>query len=418
MGQTIVEKILSLHSDRNLQAGDTGICKVDFCFFQDKTAGNVLNNLSQVKIPRNSKKYAMFMDHNSPSSWTAASEIHTRMRSFSRNNKSLAFDIGCGISGQLIIERGIAYPGRFILGADSRVSTLGALAVIGLEVEPVELAKAVANGETMVEVPHTYKIIIKGKVPAGVYGKDIILYLIHKLTCRGAEYKAVEFAGETISRLSLEERLTITNMALDLGAGCAVIAADRKVYHYLGREGINNPKQIYADKDCDYEKVIEFDISKLSPYIARPHSVDNGALVSERENIKINEAYLGTCANGRLSDLKIAAEILKGKRIHKEVKFLVAPASQRIFLEALKKGYVRVILEAGGIILPAGCGPCSGVHQGVPADGDVVISSGNQNFKGCMGNLFSFVYLASPATVTVSAITGKVTDPRKYIKNK
>ncbi|HIE36438.1 MAG TPA: 3-isopropylmalate dehydratase large subunit, partial [Candidatus Omnitrophica bacterium] len=185
---------------------------------------------------------------------------------------------------------------------------------------------------------------------------------------------------------------------------------------YLKKIGVKRYKVFYADKDAKYEKIIEFDISKLSPFVAKPHQVDNGVTVEEVEGTKINEAFLGTCTNGRLEDLEIAAKILKGKKIHPEVKFLVAPASRKIFLSALKKGLIRAFLEAGAIVLPPGCGPCVGTHQGVPADSEVVISTANRNFKGRMGNLNSFIYLASPATVTASAIEGKITDPRKFIK--
>ncbi|MDD4955974.1 MAG: 3-isopropylmalate dehydratase large subunit [Candidatus Omnitrophica bacterium] len=416
MAQTIIEKILSAHSKHKLVSGEVGICTVDFCFSQDGTTALVLDGLNQFKNVKNPKKYAMFIDHSAPSPSMGVSRVHSRMREFSKLNKNLFFDVGCGISHQLVIEEGFAYPGALILGADSHTSTAGTLSAAAFGVGSTDLAITLATGKNWFKVPATYKIIVKGKIPRGVYSKDIILHIIHKLTANGATYKAVEFSGEVIDKLSLDARFTITNMTIEFGAKCGLLLADKKVLTYLSSIGVKKHKAIYPDADCKYEKVLEFDVSKLSPYIAKPHTVDNGATVEELEGLKINQAYLGTCTNGRLEDLEIASKIVKGKKVSKEIKFLVAPASSRIFLEALHKGYIKTFLEAGAIVLPAGCGPCVGTHQGVPADGEIVLSSANRNFKGRMGNPNSFIYLASPATVAASAISGKITDPRKYIK--
>jgi 3-isopropylmalate/(R)-2-methylmalate dehydratase large subunit len=416
MGKTIIEKILSYHSKKSLKANDVGICKVDFCFSQDGTTSLVLDGLSQFRTLKEAKKYAIFFDHSIPSPNLGVSKVHSQARKFTKENKNLLFDVGCGISHQLIIEEGFAYPGGLILGADSHTSTCGALGCAGFGVGSTDLAVTITTGKNWFKVPCTFKIIIKGKIPKGVFSKDIILHIIHKLTSKGATYKAVEFEGEVIDRLSLDARCTITNMTIEFGAKCGIIAPDKKVISYLKKIGVKKYQPVYPDNNCTYEKIIEFDISKLSPYVAKPHSVDNGSCVEEIEGIKIDQAYLGTCTNGRLEDLEIAANILKGKKIHKEVKFLVAPASRRIFIKALRKGIIRVFLEAGGIILPPGCGPCVGTHQGVPADGEVVISTANRNFKGRMGNPNSFIYLASPATVVASAIKGKITDPRRITR--
>jgi 3-isopropylmalate/(R)-2-methylmalate dehydratase large subunit len=316
----------------------------------------------------------------------------------------------------LVIEEGFAYPGALILGADSHTSTAGALGAAAFGMGSTDLAVTLATGKNWFKVPQTYKIVVNGKLPRAVFSKDIILYIIHKLGAYGATYRAVEFTGETISSLSLDARCTITNMTIEFGAKCGIIAPDSAVFKYLKRLAIKRYKATYADTNYRYEKIIEVDVSKLSPYVAKPHTVDNGAGVEEVEGIKINEAYLGTCTNGRLEDLEVAAKILKGRKVHPEVKFLIAAASHSILLAALKKGLVKTFLEAGAIVLPTGCGPCVGTHQGVPADAEVVISTANRNFKGRMGNPNSFIYLASPATVTASAIKGKITDPRNYIK--
>lgn len=415
--QTIIEKILSSHSKVSLTAGDVGICKVDFCFSQDGTTSLVLDALSKFNAPvKTLKKYAMFIDHSSPSPNLGVSKVHSRMRIFSKQHKNSIFDVGCGISHQLVIEEGLVYPGALILGADSHTSTAGGLGAAAFGVGSTDLAVTLVTGKNWFKVPPTYKIIVNGKIPKGVYSKDIILHIIHKLTSNGATYCAVEFEGEVIKKLSPAALFTITNMTIEFGAKCGLIAPQEKVLAYLSQLGAGRHNPIYADKDCSYEKIIEFNVSKLSPYIAKPHNVDNGAAIEEVRGVKISQAFLGTCTNGRLEDLEIAASIVKGKKIHPDVKFLVAPASQRIFLKALQKGIIRVILEAGGMILPVGCGPCVGTHQGIPADGEAVISTANRNFKGRMGNPESLIYLASPATVAASAIKGRITDPRKYIK--
>jgi len=393
-----------------------GICKIDFCFSQDGTTSLVLEAIAKSKGRLlKPKGYAMFIDHSSPSPNLGVSRIHSGMRQFSKKNKNLLFDVGCGISHQLVIEEGFAYPGALILGADSHTSTAGVLGAAAFGVGSTDLAVAITTGKNWFKVPQTQKIIIKGKLPKGVYSKDIILHIINTLGANGATYKSVEFSGEVIERLSLDARFTIANMTIEFGAKCGLIAPDEKVLSFLKKRGLKKYKSVYPDKNCIYEKEIEFDISKLSPQVAKPHTVDNGTSIEEVEGLKINQAFLGTCTNGRLEDLEIGAKIIRGKKVDKDTKLLVAPASREIFLAALRKGIIKTFIEAGTIILPVGCGPCVGTHQGVPADKEITISTANRNFKGRMGNTESFIYLASPATVVASAIKGKVTDPRRYL---
>ena len=415
MSKTFIEKILTSHSKVSLKAEDSGICDIDFLFSQDQTSDEVFNEILKLKktisIP---KKYACIIDHNSPSPDVIPSMIHSKMRDFSKKNKNIFFEGGCGISHQIIIEEGRVYPNALILGADKHTLTAGALGAGAFGVESRILAEVLVTGKYRVDVPHTYKILLKGKLPKGVFSKDIMFYLIKLLGKDGAKGKSIEFSGETIDRLSLDARFTITNMSESLGAKCALIAPDKKVINYIKKIGVKKYQLIYPDKDCYYEKIIEFDVSKLTPYISKPQIEDNVCSIDEVKNIKIDQAFLGTCSNGRLEDLKISADILKGKQIHKGVRFLVAPATHNIFLEALQKGIIKVLIEAGALILPPGCGPCVGSHQGIPADGDVVISTSNNNSKGIMGNDLSSVYLASPATVTASAIKGAISDPQKY----
>ncbi len=416
MAQTIVEKIFSNHAKKKLQAGDVAVCEVDFCFSQDGTSSLVLDSLRKSKRSiLKPKRFAMFIDHSSPSPNLGVSQVHSSMREFQQRNKSLLYDVGCGISHQLIIEEGFAIPGKLILGADSHTSTAGALGTLAMGVGSTDLAVTLSTGKNWFKVPQTYKIIIKGKIPFGVYSKDIILYIIHKLGSNGATYKSVEFSGEVVDKLSMDARFTITNMTIEFGAKCGLMNVDQKCENYLKKIGVNKYKKNFPDKNCNYEKIIEIDVTNLSPYLACPHNVDNGAPVEKMEGTEIDQAFLGTCTNGRIEDLKIAAEMLAGNKVHPRVKFLVAPASRNIFQEALKKGYIHKFSEAGGIVLPIGCGPCVGTHQGVLADGEVAISTANRNFKGRMGNPKAFIYLGSPATVVASAIKGKICDPRKIL---
>ncbi|MBP7088948.1 MAG: 3-isopropylmalate dehydratase large subunit, partial [Candidatus Omnitrophica bacterium] len=326
MAKTIIEKILSYHANTSLNANDVGICKVDFCFSQDGTSALVIDSIlaskRKVVLP---KKYAMFIDHSSPSPNLGVSKVHSYMRQFQRDNKTLFYDVGCGISHQLVIEEGFAYPGALILGADSHTSTAGALGAAAFGVGSTDLAVTLMTGKNWFKVPETYKIVVKGKLPKGVYSKDIILYIINKLGANGATYKSVEFSGEAISKLSLEARFTITNMTIEFGAKCGLISPDAKALSFLRERKIKKYQPVYPDKQCSYSKVLEFDVSKLPPYIAKPHSVDNGLAIDDIGEVRINQAFLGTCTNGRLEDLAIGAKILKGRKVHRDVKLLVAP---------------------------------------------------------------------------------------------
>lgn len=418
MGKTIIEKILSSHAAASLNAGDIGSCSVDYCFSHDAAIHGILDTLAHYKpLPKKISQYAMTIDHSSPSPHVQASKIHVLMREFSRKYGSTLFDIGCGISHHVVLEKGLIYPGALIVGADFYTSTVGVVGAAGFGVGPTDFVETLVTGKKSFKVPSTYKIVINGKVPRGVFSKDVILHIIQKIGHCGDRGFVIEFGGSVVDAFSFDARCTLTNMAADLGAESGLISPDQKTFLFLSQHGVKKCKPIFSDSDCRYKQVIDFDVSRLSPYIAKPHSVVNGVPIEEciKTDIKINQAFLGSCANGRLDDLAVAAMILKGKKIHLDVKLLVAPASQEIFLAALKKGIIRTFLDAGAIMLSPGCGPCAGFHQGVPADGEVVISTANRNFKGRMGNPNSFIYLASPATVAASAIKGKITDPRIFI---
>lgn len=417
MGKTIAEKILSSHAGKELKAGDFAVCKVDFSFGQDGTSSIIIDRLKELGLKEIKTKFCMVIDHNAPSPSEGVSIIHKRMREFAKRYDTGLYEIGCGVCHQVIPESGQILPGDLVLGADSHTCTYGALGAFATGVGSTDLAITLATGKNWLKVPETIKIIVNGKIPKGVFAKDIILHIIGNVSSSGATYKAIEFSGDVIDKLDMDSRFTICNMVVEMGAKAGFMPQDKKTMLWLKSVFIKNKKikQVTADKSANYTDILEYDISRLKPQVARPHSVDNVVSVGELKKIKINEAFLGTCTNGRLQDLKIAASILKSRKISPGVKFIVCPASRTIFLEALRLGIIDIFIKAGSVLVSPGCGPCVGTHNGVPADGEVVISTANRNFKGRMGNPNAFIYLASPATVAASAIKGHIADPRQYL---
>ena len=418
MGKTIAEKILSKHAGRPLRADDLGICNIDFAFGQDGTSSIIIDRIKELGIKKLNTKFCMVIDHSAPSPSEGVSRVHKKMRQFSADFDTQFSDIGCGVCHQVIPESGNILPGSLVLGADSHTCTYGAIGVFSTGVGSTDLAIALATGKNWFKVPQTFKIIVQGKIPKGVYAKDIILHIITALKADGATYKAVEFSGPVIDRLDMDGRFTICNMVVEMGAKIGFMPVDKKTLSWLKSRVPKNKKiqAVTADKDAIYEKIFEFDISSLAPQVSRPHSVDSAVDANQLKNIKIDEAFLGTCTNGRLEDLKIAASILKSRKVDSRIRLIVAPASRQIYMEALKTGIINILIKANAVVIAPGCGPCVGTHCGIPADGEIVISSANRNFKGRMGNPNAFIYLGSPATVVSSAITGKITDPRNFLR--
>ncbi|MDD5449534.1 MAG: 3-isopropylmalate dehydratase large subunit [Candidatus Omnitrophica bacterium] len=420
MGQTIAEKILSGHCGKKVKADDIAVCKVDFYFGQDGTSGIIIDNfrkLGNVK-PADKTKFYMVIDHSGPSPSVGVSTIHKKMRSFAEEYGVGLYDVGEGVCHQLMPELGHVVPGDLVIGADSHTCTYGAINVFSTGVGSTDLAITLATGKNWFRVPRTVKMIIKGRLPNGVYSKDIILHIIGQVGANGCTYKSVEFYGSAIEGLSVDSRFTISNMAVEMGAKCGIMEADKKVLDWINRikkHSQRRPRPVFADIDAVYEAVKEFDVSRLAPQVAKPHTVDNVSPVDEVKGKQIDQAYIGTCTNGRFSDLETAARILKNKKINPDVKLIIAPASRNIYLEALKAGIIEVFIKAGGVVLSPGCGPCVGTQGGIPADGETVISTANRNFKGRMGNPNAFIYLASPATCAASALEGRIADPRRYV---
>lgn len=418
MGKTLAEKILSEKAGRDVKPGEIVVVPVDMAMVQDGTGPltvEMVRELMGKDVAKNPEKTLVVIDHASPPPRKELANMQSLLREYVRNTGARLSDIGEGICHQRLVEE-FVNPGDIVVGADSHTCTSGALAAFATGMGSTDVAVAFALGKTWFRVPETIRFEIKGDLPPGVYSKDLILYIIGMIGADGATYKAMEFGGETIEKMSMDARFTMTNMAVEAGAKTGLMASDEITKKYLEEMGRGEKwKAIHPDPDAVYEKVYEIDVSKLEPQVAAPHTVDNVKSIKEVEGIKIHQAFLGTCTNSRIEDWRIAAEILKGKRVHPDVRFLVIPASRRVYMQALKEGLVEIFLEAGAAIGSPGCGPCPGVHWGVPANGEVSITTMNRNFMGRMGNPESFVYLASPATVVASAIEGKITDPRKYL---
>ncbi|MDA8097165.1 MAG: 3-isopropylmalate dehydratase large subunit [Desulforudis sp.] len=417
MGQTIIEKILSNKSGKKVGTGDIVVAAVDFVMGQDGTSPLAINAYRAMEGQKlfDPSRVALVIDHSSPSPLEGVSNLHTLMRDFSRETGCKMYDIGDGVCHQLMLESGNIGPGSLVVGADSHTCTYGALNAFSTGVGSTDLAGALISGKMWFKVPETIKFVCHGTLPSGVYSKDLILFLIGQVTADGATYLSAEYTGEAIGALSIEARFTISNMAIEMGAKAGLMEADEKTFDWVKRYGGSGFTAVSADPDAVYAKVLEYDVSGLEPQLAKPHRVDNVAPLSELAGRPIQEAVIGTCTNGRLEDLRIAAGMLKGRRVSPDVRFIIAPASRDIYVQAMREGVLETLVLAGGAVVTPGCGPCVGTHNGVPSDGETVISTANRNFKGRMGNRNAEIYLASPATVVASAITGQITDPREFV---
>jgi homoaconitate hydratase family protein len=363
-------------------------------------------------------KVAILLDHYVPAPTVVQAEVHKLIR---EGVKKLGIegwhDMKAGICHQIMGEKGHIIPGELILGTDSHSTTYGAFGAGGTGIGFSEMAYVLALGELWMRVPPTIKMVIKGDLQQRVTSKDIILYIAGKYTTEVAQYKALEFKGPTVERMSIASRMTMANMGVELGAKFAFFESDQKTVDYLLRYVSEGKKKrvgfFKADPDAHYEQVYEIDVSRLEPQVALPHDVGNVRPISGVGEVKVNQAFLGSCTNGRFEDLEIAAGILEGKKVHPETRLLVFPASWEIYLEALREGILETLIEAGAIVCNPGCGPCLGGHMGLLASGEKCISSSNRNFKGRMGSPQAEVYLGSPATVAASAIAGRIVDPRQ-----
>ncbi|MFC2043752.1 3-isopropylmalate dehydratase large subunit [Chloroflexota bacterium] len=417
MGKTLAEKILSDKSNTDAHAGNIVMVPVDLAFVQDSTGPLALRQFADAKLAtmRNPKRTILFIDHSAPSPARELSNDHKLLRSFAERKGAVLSEIGEGVCHQIVAESW-AKPGDIIVGADSHTVTAGALGTFATGMGSTDIAVAMALGKTWLRVPETIKVIINGHFSKGVYAKDLILHLIGKIGADGATYKALEFCGEAITTMPMSERLTIANMAVEAGAKVGLFPADNITERYLSEQGRGNGYiPLYPDLDAIYEDTIAIDASKLEPTVAKPHAVDNVTLARELRGVRIDQVFIGTCTNGRLEDIRIAASILKGKQRHHHTRLIVALASKKVLLSALAEGHITTLVDCGATIVPPGCAACLGVHQGVLGDGETCLSTANRNFQGRMGNPEAYIYLASPATAVATAIRGKITDPREFL---
>jgi len=420
MDMTFAEKILSKYSNlKEIVPGQIVTVQPDHLLTHDNTAAIIQ------KIKPEINEYGIYskslpiivLDHVIPASSEKTANNHKIIREFVKNNKiENFFDVGNGICHQLVIEKGLALPGKLLLGSDSHTCSYGAIAAFSSGIDRTEAASLLLTGETWLKVPKSIKIDLTGFLNPGVYSKDLILHIIGDISASGANYCSVEFHGN-VKNLTIDDRFTIANMGIEMGAKNALFFYDEVTKKYLNQIGVTDSSYnpINADIGAKYYKELKYNLNEISPVVACPHTVDNVKSVEEVTNIDIQQCLIGTCTNGRFSDLKIAAEILKDKKIDSDVRLLILPASKDIFEKALNYGIIEILVKAGGVILPPGCGPCLGAHQGVLAPGERCLSTANRNFKGRMGCKEAEIYLASPATVAASALFGKITDPREVI---
>lgn len=416
-GKTIVEKIASSHSNEEVKAGDFVVVSVDLAMCHDATGPSVIKAFEEFGRDRiwNSDRIVFVLDHATPSPNERVSNLHSLMREFAKRQGIKLFDVGVGICHQVIVEKGLVLPGDLAVGTDSHTCTYGALNAFAFGIGSTDMSGVFLTGKLWLRVPQTLKVSLDGELPKGVYAKDIALKLIGDLGAEGADYLALEFTGEVLKALPVSERLVLSNMAIECGAKAGIMEADPKILEWLKGRTKRVFKPLTSDDDAVFVDEIHINCSSLEPLVAVYHSVDNVYTVKEIEETEIDQVFIGTCTNGRAEDLNIVASLLSGRKVSDKIRLLVAPASQEELLKAMDSGAIRTIIEAGGVLLPPGCGPCPGTHLGVPGDGERVLSTANRNFKGRMGNNKAFIFLASPATCAASAITGRITDPRRFL---
>ena len=410
MGMTIGEKIIARAAGvDSVKPGDIHTVNVDYLMSNDGTTHLTIDMYNtQLKNPRiaDKDKLVFIIDHNIPAENPKTAAAHKKMREFAKEH-DIKFYEGKGVCHQIMVEDFVE-PGQFIMGADSHTCSYGALGAFGTGIGCTDFLYAMVTGQSWVLVPETIRFNLKGKLREGVYPRDLILTIIGDIGANGANYKIMEFAGEGAHNLSINDRFVLCNLAVEAGAKTGIVEPDEKVVEYMKQQGRAYDNLFVSDEDAQFMQVYEYDLDKIKPVVAEPHFVDNVKPVSEVGDVTIHEAFLGSCNNGRIDDLRVAANLLKGRKVHPDVRFLIAPASNKVYLQALQEGLIDIFLESGAMMMNANCSVCWGSCQGVIGEGEVLISTGTRNFKGRAGHKDAFVYLGSAATVTASAIAGKI----------
>lgn len=419
MGMTIIEKILAAHSDQDqVKAGEIVNARVDMVLGNDITSPVAIKEFNKIGVDKvfDKERIALVPDHFAPNKDIKAAEQVKVVREFAKKHDiTNYFEVGqMGIEHVLLPEKGLTLPGEIIIGADSHTCTYGALGALGTGVGSTDMAAAMATGKAWFKVPPTIKIVYSGELQPHVSGKDLILYTIGKIGVDGALYKAMEFTGEAIDNLSMDGRMTMSNMAIEAGGKAGLIAADEKTEAYLKDRAQREYTVVKPDQDAEYEEIIEIDVSQIAPQVAFPSLPENTKGLDEiDEKIEIHQSVIGSCTNGRIEDLRAAAEVFKGQKVNKNVRCLVFPGTQAIYKQAMHEGIFDIFIDAGVAVSTPTCGPCLGGHMGILADGERAISTTNRNFVGRMGSTQSEVYLASPAVAAASAIKGYIAGPEE-----
>jgi len=415
----ISEKILAKASGKTaVHPGEIVDAKVDVIMVHDLTGPLAIEAFKKIGVSKvwDDKKVVIILDHQIPAESVKMAELHKMLRKFAKEQSIRIYDVGeGGICHQVMPEKGYVTPGSLIVGADSHTCTYGAFGAFATGIGSTEAAAVFTTGKIWLKVPEAIKVIVRGKLQKYVTPKDLILSIIGEVRVDGAIYKSLEFTGPTMKAMSIAGRMTVCNMAVEMGAKNGIVEPDETTSKFLEGRILNAKesfKSLKSDPDAVYEKTLRIDVTDLEPQVACPSSVDNVKPISKVDNVEVNQAFIGSCTNGRLEDLRLAAQIMKGKKVKRGVRALVIPASQEVYAQALKEGLVEVFTETGALVCGATCGPCLGGHIGVLASGEVCVGTSNRNFIGRMGSPEAKVYLASPAVVAASALTGKLTDPR------
>ena len=417
---TLVEKILAAHANRKkVSPGEFINVRADMILANDVTAPIAIKEFQRTGVKQvfDPQKIVMVADHFVPNKDIASAEQVKLMREFAHEQGIIYFDVGqMGIEHALLPEQGLVLPGDAVIGADSHTVTYGALGAFATGMGSTDIAAAMATGDIWMKVPPTIKLVYHGNLSRWVEGKDLILYTIGNIGIDGALYSAMEFTGEAIEKLTMDGRFTMANMAVEAGAKAGIFQVDGKTLDYI-RPRAKRPYTVYEpDDDAEYSQVIEYDVSSLEPQIALPPSPANTKPVSQVGNVEIDQVVVGSCTNGRLSDLQIAAQILAGRKVHPRVRCIIIPATQQIYLDALTEGLIEIFIRAGAVVSTPTCGPCLGGYMGILAAGERCISTTNRNFVGRMGSPKSEVYLSNPAVAAASAITGRITGPQEIVR--